>query len=85
MTLIDKDGSPLDRNGVLAKLAEKGIGGRAGTHAVTRLGAYRGRSNAIEGHFPIADELDAWTMALPLHNKMTESDVDYVVEVLKGL
>jgi len=85
VTLIDKDKAPLDRNGVLAKLAEQGIGGRAGTHAVTRLGAYKGHSNAIEGHFPIADELDAWTMALPLHNKMTEPDVEYVVEVLKGL
>ncbi|TSE31343.1 UDP-4-amino-4-deoxy-L-arabinose--oxoglutarate aminotransferase [Tepidimonas taiwanensis] len=85
VTLIDKDKSPLDQNSVLARLAEKGIGGRAGTHAVTRLGAYRGRSNAIQGGFPVADELDAWTMALPLHNKMTESDVEYVVEVLKGL
>lgn len=85
VTLIDKDKAPLDRNGVLAKLADQGIGGRAGTHAVTRLGAYRGRSNAIQGNFPVADELDAWTMALPLHNKMIESDVDYVVQVLKGL
>ena len=53
--------------------------------AVTRLGAYRGRYNAVEGSFPVADRLDAWTLALPLHNRMSAADVETVVAALRDL
>lgn len=85
VTVVDRDRAPMDRNGILAALNERGIGGRGGTHAVTRLGAYRSTATVAGRSFPVADELDAWTLALPLQNKMSEDDVDYVVGALKEL
>lgn len=85
VSLLDPGRAPASRDQVLATLNSRGIGGRAGTHNITRLGAYRGKFNAIPGNFPIADRMEDWTLALPLHNKMTEDDVEYVVGALKEI
>ncbi|MBX6322464.1 MAG: DegT/DnrJ/EryC1/StrS family aminotransferase, partial [Rhodospirillaceae bacterium] len=85
VTLIDPETAPLPRDAILERLHAQGIACRPGTHAVTRLGAYRGRYNAVAGGFPVADRLHAWTLALPLHNRMSETDVDTVVAALRAL
>jgi len=38
-----------------------------------------------EGDFPVCERVAARTIALPFHNALTEKEVDYVVETLKGL
>jgi dTDP-4-amino-4,6-dideoxygalactose transaminase len=55
---------------------------RAGTQAVHELGYYRNRYGLGPEDCPVADELYAQTLALPLHNKMGENDVERVVETL---
>jgi dTDP-4-amino-4,6-dideoxygalactose transaminase len=75
------DDAPAERNVLMKTLQEKGISTRPGTHAVTELGLYREHA----GTCPVASCLDAQTMALPLHNKMTEDDYRYVVEQLREL
>ncbi|HEY3727768.1 MAG TPA: DegT/DnrJ/EryC1/StrS family aminotransferase [Solirubrobacteraceae bacterium] len=78
--VVDED-APAPRNRLMAALEQKGISTRPGTHAVTELGAYR----AWRGHCPVAARLEEQTMALPLHNRMSEDDFHYVVDELRRL
>lgn len=83
VTVVDEDRAPAPRNELMARLAEAGVSTRPGTHAVTELGYYRNRFGA--GTCPTAAALERTSMALPLHNRMTDDDFTYVAEVLHGL
>jgi dTDP-4-amino-4,6-dideoxygalactose transaminase len=85
VALIDGARAPMSRDDILAVLHAQGIAGRAGTHTVTRLAAYRDAAGAAGREFPVADRLADWTIALPLHNRMGEEDVDRVVATLSAL
>ena len=58
-----------------------GVSTRPGTHAVTNLGAYR----SANSHCPIAMESEEQTIAIPLHNKMTEPDFERVVAEIRRI
>jgi perosamine synthetase len=75
------DDAPAPRNELMLRLADRGISTRPGTHAVTELGAYADAN----GRFPVAARLQERTMALPLHNRMTEDDFAYVIDELERL
>jgi perosamine synthetase len=79
------DGAPATRNEMLATLHELGIGARPGTHAVTELGVYQRRRDPGFDTCPVSSELAARTLALPLHNHMTEDDVAHVAGTIRGL
>jgi perosamine synthetase len=64
----------------LAALREAGIQAQIGTYALHHLGAYRS-----QGPFSGADECYERALALPFHNRLTESDIDRVSEVLTVL
>jgi perosamine synthetase len=82
---VVEDDALLGRNEILAALHEVGIGARPGTHAVPDLGLYRRRRDPGHDSCPTASELARRTLALPLHNQMTESDIDRVVGALRDL
>jgi dTDP-4-amino-4,6-dideoxygalactose transaminase len=84
VTLVEP-GAPVERDDALAALHELGIGARPGTHTVPELGVYRRRRDPGHDSCPIASELARRTLALPLHNRMTGDDADYVVRALHGL
>ena len=46
---------------------------------------YRDRFGLSPDDFPGARDCDANTMAIPLHNRMSDDDCDYVIETLCGL
>jgi perosamine synthetase len=80
-----EDGAPYERNEIMRRLQEVGVATRPGTHAVSELSFYR-RSLGLEpGQFATAADLQERTMALPLHNRMTESDYEHVAEHLHRL
>jgi dTDP-4-amino-4,6-dideoxygalactose transaminase len=66
-------------------LQSKGISTRPGTHAVHMLGLYRQKLGLTPNDFPIARDCDRYSMAIPLHNRMTAEDFDYVVDAMKEL
>jgi dTDP-4-amino-4,6-dideoxygalactose transaminase len=66
-------------------LQSKGISTRPGTHAVHMLGLYRQKLRLTPDDFPIARDCDRYSMAIPLHNRMTAEDFDYVVDAIKKL
>jgi dTDP-4-amino-4,6-dideoxygalactose transaminase len=65
------------RDDALAGLREQGIQCQIGTYALHRLGAYRD-----QGSFPGADQCYERALALPLHTRLTESELDRVAEAL---
>ena len=84
VTYVDPDDAPMPRNALMERLQAAGISTRPGTHAVHMLGVYRDRYGYSPDDFPGARDCDANTMAIPLHNRMTAEDYEYVIETLQS-
>jgi len=65
---------------VIAALREGGIEAQVGTYALHHLAAYRD-----QGDFPGASRVFDRAVALPLHTRLTDSDLDRVAEALTNL
>jgi perosamine synthetase len=65
------------RDQAMERLRAEGIQCQIGTYALHRLSAYRD-----QGSFPGADECFERALALPLHSRLNEGDLDRVAEVL---
>ncbi|MDS4016037.1 MAG: DegT/DnrJ/EryC1/StrS family aminotransferase [Candidatus Accumulibacter sp.] len=85
VTYVDPETAPLPRNEIMARLQERGISTRPGTHAVHLLGYYRERYGIRPDDYPGARDCDANTMAIPLHNRMSKEDYEYVVRCLREI
>ena len=83
--MIDETKAPASRNDVMDKLQEMGVSTRPGTHAVHMLGFYAREFNMAIDDFPASRNASVMSMAIPLHNRMTEEDFQYVVHCLKSL
>ncbi|MEL6129474.1 MAG: DegT/DnrJ/EryC1/StrS family aminotransferase [Cyanobacteria bacterium J06628_4] len=82
---VDETRSPMPRNDLMEVLQAAGISTRPGTHAVHMLGYYKDRFGLVPEDFPGAWSCDRYTLALPLHNRMTADDYHYVVTTLKNI
>ena len=82
---VDPATAPRPRNDIMQALHERGVATRPGTHAVHMLGYYRRRFGYAPESFPAARDCDRQSMAIPLHNRMTDDDYAYVVEALRGI
>jgi perosamine synthetase len=69
-----------DRDRVLAELRAQGIEAQIGTYALQQLGAY-----TDQGLFPGAARVFERALALPLHSKLSDSDLDRVAEAVGRL
>ena len=85
VTYIDPELAPMERNNIMELLQEAGISTRPGTHAVHMLNFYKERFGFKSEDFPAAKDCDQNTMAIPLHNKMTEEDYNYVLKKLRSI
>ena len=85
VTMVDESKSPLSRNGIMEKLQQAGISTRPGTHAVHMLDYYKNRFGLKADDFAGARDCNNFSMAIPLHNRMTEEDYQYVVNAIKEL
>lgn len=85
VTYVDPDRAPMPRNDIMERLQAKGIATRPGTHAVHMLGYYRDRFGLQPDDFPGARDCDRFTMAIPLHNRMTAEDFAYVADAVASL
>src|SRR5205814_4084388 len=65
------------RDDVLAALRAQGIEAQIGTYALHRLSAYR-----EQGRFPCADACFERALALPLHSRLTDVEIDRVAAAL---
>lgn len=85
VTFVNFEKAPISRNEIMQILQEKGIATRPGTHAVHMLNFYKERYDLQAGDYPAAQSCNNQTMAIPLHNKMSSDDYQYVVEAIKDL
>lgn len=85
VTMVDPETAPKPRNEIMEILLGKGISTRPGTHAVHMLSYYRERYGFQSEDFPAARFCNDNSMAIPLHNAMTEEDFQYVVECMHEL
>lgn len=83
VTYVDPDKAPMARNQMMEILQSKGISTRPGTHAVHNLGFYKKTFGFKPEDFQNAWLCDQQTLAIPLFNKMTKDDFDYVIAALK--
>lgn len=82
---IDESKAPFTRNEIMERLQKKGISTRPGTHAVHMLGYYRQKYGLNENDFPAARDANNHSMAIPLHNRMSVDDYDFVIHELVTL
>jgi dTDP-4-amino-4,6-dideoxygalactose transaminase len=75
------DDYPVDRETLLAALADAGISARRGIMAAHRQPPYR--HLAAEGSLPVTERLTDRTLILPLFHTLTAADQDRVVAVLR--
>lgn len=73
---------PLDREGLLAHLAEADISARRGIMAAHRQPPYRELTPS--SGLPVTERLTDHTLILPLFHELTESDQERVVAALRG-
>lgn len=85
VTYVKPETSPKARNDIMEILQQKGVSTRPGTHAVHMLQLYKSRFSIRDGDFPVAKDCSQNTMAIPLHNRMTEADYAYVVKCLQEI
>jgi len=82
---VDEGASPVSRNELMERLQQRGVSTRPGTHAVHTLGYYRDRLNLSRDDLPGARDCDRYSMAIPLHNRMSDEDYNYVVAAIRDI
>jgi dTDP-4-amino-4,6-dideoxygalactose transaminase len=85
VTYIDESKAPMKRNDIMEFLQQRGISTRPGTHAVHMLDVYSKMYNIQPNDFPSAFKADQYSMSIPMHNRMTEEDFEYIVYTLKSI
>ncbi|WP_416916225.1 MAG: DegT/DnrJ/EryC1/StrS family aminotransferase [Roseicyclus sp.] len=83
VTIVDPSRAPIPRNELMARLHARGVATRPGTHAIHMLGYYASRFALSPDDFPGARDCERNTMAIPLHNRMTDEDYAYVVRMIR--
>ena len=82
---IDESKAPISRNDMMEKLQQMGVSTRPGTHAPHMLNYYAEKYNIKPDDFPGAKDCNNYSMSIPLFNRMTKEDYDYVVYCLKSI
>ncbi|MCP5049862.1 MAG: UDP-4-amino-4,6-dideoxy-N-acetyl-beta-L-altrosamine transaminase [bacterium] len=82
---IDFKGIGKSRTGVMTELKEKGVGTQVHYIPVHTQPYYRERWGYKRGDFPKAENYYDQCLSIPLYPKMTDGDVEQVIEAVKGL
>jgi perosamine synthetase len=82
---VDPDLAPLRRNELMDRLAQRGVSTRPGTHAVHMLGYYKHRLGLAPDDLPASRDCDRCSMAIPLHNRMSPEDYQYVSGAIREI
>ncbi|MFO0358108.1 MAG: DegT/DnrJ/EryC1/StrS family aminotransferase [Sphingobacteriaceae bacterium] len=85
VTYVDPKAAPMKRNDLMEYLQQHGISTRPGTHAVHMLGFYASKYSIKPEDFPGAQASNDHSMSIPLHNRMSKEDYEYVVQILKSV
>jgi dTDP-4-amino-4,6-dideoxygalactose transaminase len=70
------------RDAILEELQKRGVGVSVNFYPVHLMTYYRERFGFKPGMFPVAEDIGARTISLPLYPKLTETEIDYVVKTV---
>lgn len=73
----------IDRDRLIAKLAETGVPSRPYFSPLHLQPLYRGMFGFRPGDFPVTERVAASTLALPFSSRLADEDVQYVADALK--
>jgi dTDP-4-amino-4,6-dideoxygalactose transaminase len=76
--LVDRE----QRERILEEIQTRGVGVSVNFYPVHLMKYYRERFGHRPGTFPVAEEIGARTISLPLYPKLTEQEIDYVVKTV---
>lgn len=82
--LIDPADCGIDRDEVMRRLHEKGIGSGVHYRALHVQPFYRERLGHQPGDFPVAYRIGEQTVSLPLGPDLSDSEVDRVIDAVRG-
>ncbi len=82
---VDPALAPASRNEIMDRLAQRGVSTRPGTHAVHMLDYYRRRLGLAPGDLPASRDCALNSMAIPLHNRMSPEDYQYVADAIREI
>jgi perosamine synthetase len=82
---LSEDYTQTDRDRILESLRNEGIGSSNYFVPIHLQPFYREQYGYGEGDFPVCESLAGRTIALPFHNRLTESEVDIVCRTLTSL
>jgi perosamine synthetase len=74
----------IDRDGVIRRLAEEGIGAAPYLPSIHLQSYMRERFGFSEGLCPVSEDASARTMAIPFHARLAREDQDRVAHVLRA-
>jgi dTDP-4-amino-4,6-dideoxygalactose transaminase len=82
---VDEDKAPVPRNEIMEKLNLAGVESRVGTIAVHMQDYYAKKYKIDPDLLPVSKACGLYSLAIPLHNRMSSDDYKYVVSALKGI
>ena len=71
---------PSIRDAVLSDLQDRGIGVAVNFRSINRLTYYKEHFDVPDGTFPVAERIGDSTITLPLYTRLTDEEIDYVIE-----
>jgi dTDP-4-amino-4,6-dideoxygalactose transaminase len=74
---------PKKRDAMMKALQERGVGVSINFVPVHQMTYYRERFGYRDGMFPAAEEIGARTISLPLYPKLTDEEVEYVIDAVR--
>jgi perosamine synthetase len=75
----------VDRDGVIARLGERGVASAPYLPSIHLQPYMRERYGFREGMLPVSEDCSARTLALPFHARLDPADQEYVVESLRAV
>jgi perosamine synthetase len=85
-TIVLEDGARLDRDALLDELTNAGIGcGIYYPRAVFDYDCYRDHPQVVVADVPVADAVARRCLSLPVHQHLTDDDVDRIVTTMTAL
>ncbi|HMO54060.1 MAG TPA: DegT/DnrJ/EryC1/StrS family aminotransferase [Tepidiformaceae bacterium] len=82
---VKNEQSPVQRDDVIRKLAERGIGTSVHYIPLHYHTAYKNLGRWQPGDFPVAERTFEGAISLPIYPDMTTAEVDYVCETLRAI
>ena len=74
---------PAKRDAVMNGIQERGVGVSINFVPVHMMTYYRERFGFKGGEFPVAEEISARTISLPLYPKLTDEEVEYIIDAVR--